>query len=164
MRHAHVCPHCDHRSTRWWNLKIHIKRRHGGFLVGRSDRYMDSNPISFNNPYHNIGSATVADSVGNTFEPRYLSQTPLGLPQYSPSTMYRPLPTIDEQRYGSGLSQDAIQKIHKLKLMNNHHIPDGMIRLAIFNSINGDNTLLDQMWEQLRHLDSITWQNGYSIE
>jgi len=63
--------------------------------------------------------------------------------------MYRPLPTIDEQRYGSGLSQDAIQKIQRLKeLLNKHpqcHMPDGVIRLAMFNSINGDNNLLDQM-------------------
>ena len=82
------------------------------------------------------------DSVGNTFEPGYLRQQ-------APSAMYRPLPTIDEQRYGSGLSQDAIQKIERLKeLLNKHpqcHMPDGMIRLAMFNSINGDNNLLDQM-------------------
>jgi hypothetical protein len=134
MRDPYICPHCDQRSTRRWNLDVHIKRRHGGYLLGESSgRHMD-----------------------NTFEPTYLrQQAPLGLPQYSPSAMYRPLPTIDEQRYGSSLSQDAIQKIHKLKLMNNHHIPDGMIRLAMFNSINGDNTLLDQMLEQLSRLDSL---------
>ena|SRR5215831_3528264 len=147
MRHAHVCPHCDHRSTRWWNLKVHIKRRHGGLLF---DRSLDSNPLSLNNSYHNIGSATVADSVGNTFEPTCIrQQAPLGISQYSSSAMYRPLPTIDEQRYGSGLSQDAIQKIQRLKeLLNKHpqcHMPDGVIRLAMFNSINGDNNLLDQM-------------------
>jgi hypothetical protein len=35
------------------------------------------------------------------------------------------------------------------------HIPDGIIRLAIFNSINGDNMLLDQMLEQLHGIDSL---------
>src|SRR5437660_1463581 len=24
------CPHCDQTSSRHWNLKIHIKRKHGG--------------------------------------------------------------------------------------------------------------------------------------
>jgi hypothetical protein len=74
--------------------------------------------------------------------------------------MYRPLPTIDEQRYGSGLSQDAIQKIQELKALMNkypryHTNPDGIIRLAVYNSVNGDNTLLDDKLEQLRTIDSL---------
>jgi hypothetical protein len=73
---------------------------------------MGSNPISPNDPYHNIGYATVQDNVGNTFEPTYLhQQAPLGIPQYPPSAMYRPLSTIDEQRYGRGISQNTILKI-----------------------------------------------------
>ena len=154
MRHAHVCPHCDQRSTRWWNLKVHIKRRHDRFLLDSSlDRYMGRNLLSPNNPYHNIGSATI-DSVGNTFEPTYLRQTPLGISQYSP--------TIDEQRHESGLSQGTVGRIIEVKgLLNKYpqqHIPDGIIRMAIFNSINGDNTLLDQMVVQLYRLDSYnTW-------
>ena len=65
----------------------------------------------------------------------------------SPSTIRPSLHTMDDQR-NSGLSPGAIQKIKELKaLMNKYpqrHIPDGIIRLAIFNSINGDNSL-DQM-------------------
>src|SRR5215469_13537634 len=108
MRVPYYCPYCNQRSTRRWNLDVHIKRRHGGYLLGESlDRYIGSSTP--NNLYRNIGSATVADSVGNTFEPGYLrQQTPLGISRYSPSAIYLPLPTIDEQSYGGGLSQDVI--------------------------------------------------------
>jgi hypothetical protein len=65
---------------------------------------------------------------------------------------------MDDQRNG-GLSQDAIQKIQELKALMNkypryHANPDGIIRLAIYNSINGDYTLLDDKLEQLRTIDS----------
>jgi cytochrome c len=55
--------------------------------------------------------------------------------------------------YRTGLSQGAVQKIQELKgLMNKypqyHANPDGIIRLAIYNSINGDGTLLDSKLEQ----------------
>ena len=36
-----------------------------------------------------------------------------------------------------------------------HTNPDAIIRLAIYNSINGDNTLLDDKLEQLRTIDSL---------
>ena len=67
---------------------------------------------------------------------------------------------MDDQRYVTGLSQETIQKIQELKrLMNKypqyHTNPDGIIRLAIYNSINGDNTLLDDKLEQLRTIDSL---------
>ena len=39
------------------------------------------------------------------------------------------------------------------------HIPDGIIRLAIFNSTIGDNTLLDQMLEHLHRIDSLANNN-----
>jgi hypothetical protein len=60
--------------------------------------------------------------------------------------------------HGTGLSQGKIQKIHELKLpMNKHpqyHLnPDGIIRLAIFNSINGDDSLLNGKLQQLRIMD-----------
>jgi hypothetical protein len=45
MREPYICPDCDQRSTRWWNLKVHMKRKHGGFLLGKSsDGYMANNP------------------------------------------------------------------------------------------------------------------------
>jgi hypothetical protein len=158
MRVPYYCPYCDQRSTRRWNLDVHIKRKHGGYSLGRSsDRYIGSNPISLNDPYHNIGSATVADSVGETFQSRYIpQQAPMGTP---PSTNRPLLHTKDDHRYGTGLSPGAIQKIQELKALMNkypryHTNPDGIIRLAIYNSINGDYTLLDDKLEQLRTLDS----------
>jgi hypothetical protein len=156
MRHAYICPHCDQGSTRWWNLKTHIKRRHGGLLLDRSsDRYIGSSPPwhTPNNPYHNIGSATVADTVGNTFEPTYLRQQALGISQYSP--------TIDEQRYGSGLPQDAIQKIQELKRLLNKYPqyhdngPDEILRWVVHGAINSNNKFLDEMLEQLPSIDSL---------
>jgi hypothetical protein len=66
---------------------------------------------------------------------------------------------MEDQRNGC-LSPDAIQKIRELKALLNkypryHTNPDGIIRLAIYNSINGDNTLLDDKLEQLRTIDSL---------
>jgi hypothetical protein len=158
MREPYICPYCDQRSTRRWNLDVHIKRKHG-FLSGRSS---DRNPSIYppwykSNPYHSIGSATVADSIGDTFQPRYIpQQAPIGA---SPSTIRPPLHTMDDQRNG-GFSPGAIQKIQELKALMNkypryHTNPDGIIRLAVYNSINGDNTLLDDKLEQLRTIDSL---------
>jgi hypothetical protein len=154
MRVPYICPYCDQRSTRRWNLDVHIKRRHGGYLLGRStDRFVANNhPWYKSNPYHGVGSATVADSVGETFQPRYI-------PQQASSTIRPLLHAKDDQRNG-GLSPDAIQKIQELKALMNkypryHTNPDGIIRLAIYNSINGDNTLLDDKLEQLRTIDSL---------
>ena len=54
---------------------------------------------------HNIGTATVADSVGDVFQPRYiLQQAPLATSHDSSSSMPR---TADDQRYGSGLSPET---------------------------------------------------------
>jgi hypothetical protein len=159
MRHAHVCPYCDQRSTRRWNLDVHIKRRHGGYLLDESSgRHMGSNPLWYTpkNPYRNIGSATVADSIGDTFQPRYIpQQASVGTP---PSTISPSLHTMDDQRYGTGLSPGAIQKIQELKALMTkypryHTNPDSIVRLAVYNSINGDNTLLDDKLKQL--LDSL---------
>ena len=66
---------------------------------------------------------------------------------------------MDDQRYDTGLSLDNILKIGELKRLVNkypqyHTNPDGIIRLAIFNSINGDNKPLDEKLEQLRRIDS----------
>jgi hypothetical protein len=36
MREPYICLYCDQRSTRWWNLKIHMKRKHGEYSLGRS--------------------------------------------------------------------------------------------------------------------------------
>ncbi|MFZ0220501.1 MAG: hypothetical protein WAM42_02245 [Candidatus Nitrosopolaris sp.] len=54
----------------------------------------------------------------------------------------------------------AVQKIQEFKLLMNkyslHHTnPDSIIRLVIYNSINGDYTLLDNKLEQLRTIDGL---------
>jgi hypothetical protein len=156
MKVPYYCPYCDQRSTRRWNLDVHIKRRHGGYLLGRSSgRYVTNNPPLYSKSL--LGHATIADSVGETFQPRYIpQQAPIGT---SPSTIRPPLHTMGDQRNGS-LSPDAIQKIQELKALMNkypryHTNPDGIIRVAIYNSINGDNTLLDDKLEQLRTIDSL---------
>jgi hypothetical protein len=65
-----------------------------------------------------------------------------------------------DQRNGTALPPGAIQKIRELKALMNkypryHTNPDGVVRLAVYNSINGDNTLLDDKLEQLRTIDSL---------
>src|SRR5215469_10137609 len=94
MRVPYYCPYCDQRSTRRWNLDVHIKRRHGGYLLGESlDRYIGSSTP--NNLYRNIGSATVTDSVGDSFQPTYIpQQAHVGISQYSSRPIHRPLPAI----------------------------------------------------------------------
>ena len=105
MRGPYICPDCDQRSTRWWNLKIHMKRKHGEYSLGRSSgRYTPNNPFWYkrNNPYHNFGG-TVADSVGDTFQYRdSYRQATVGTSQYYTSPTYRPLATMDDQSFGSG--------------------------------------------------------------
>jgi hypothetical protein len=158
MREPYICQYCDQRSTRWWNLKIHMKRKHGGFLLGHHHRNLGSNPPWYSK---SVPFETVADSVGNTFQPIYLPQQgPPQIPQNFANPLYRPMPTMNDQRCGASLSQGAVQKIQELKrLMNRypqyHTDPDGIIRLAIYNSINGDNNLLDDKLEQLRTIDSL---------
>ena len=156
MREPYICQYCDQRSTRWWNLKTHMKRKHGEYSLGRSSgQYTPNNPPLYNKSVQ-LGHATVADT---SFQPRYIpQQAPLGT-QYYTSPIYRPTPLMDDQSYRSGLSQDTIVKIGELKRLaykypQNLPNPDAIIRLAIFNSINGDNQLLDQMLEQFRRLDS----------
>jgi hypothetical protein len=122
---------------------------------------MPDNPFWYkrNNPYHNIGSATIADSIGDTFKPSYVpQQTPLGIPQYSASPTYRSTDTINDQTYGTSLSQEKILKVGEFKRLINKYSrycsnPDGILKLAIYNCINGDNTLLDGTLEQLLTID-----------
>jgi hypothetical protein len=61
---------CDQRSTRRWNLDVHIERKHGGLLGRSSDRSMANNPPLYSKDVQ-FGHATVADSVGD-FQPNYL--------------------------------------------------------------------------------------------
>ena len=160
MREPYICLYCDQRSTRMWNLKIHMKRKHGGSLLGGYHHISGTiRPWYNSNSYHSIGSATVADSIGNTFQPRRIpQQAPLGTSQYSPSAIYRPPPAMDD---GTGLSQETTLKIEELKRLMYKYSqyltnPNGIIKWAIYWSIKGDNKPLDEKLEQLRRMDSLT--------
>jgi hypothetical protein len=120
---------------------------------------MPNNPFWFERNNHNIRSPTVADTVGNSFQPGYiLQQAPLRTSQYPPGPIYPPWQVMDDQINQSRLSQEKILKIEELKRLMykypQYHInPDDIIRLAIFYSINGDNMLLDGKLQQLRIMD-----------
>jgi hypothetical protein len=153
MREPYICPYCDQRSTRRWNLDVHIKRKHGRYSLGSSDRYMTNNPAVYDKSLQ-FGHATVADSTGDSSQPIHPSPV---TSHYSPSPIYPSRPIMDDQRNG-GLSSDAIQKIQELKALMNkypryHTNADSIIRLTVYNSINGDNTLLVDKLEQLRGID-----------
>ena len=140
-RLSYVCTTCSEHFTRKYSGKRHNQNLHNGtgqivrlidYLAGRSSgQYMPDNPFwhKHANPYRNFGSRTVADSIGNTFEPRYVpQQTHLGTSQYTPSQiyppvdvlqtfanpMYRPMHIMNDQSYGTGLSQSAILKFKNL--------------------------------------------------
>ncbi len=84
MRDPYQCPYCDQRSTRRWNLEVHIKRKHGGYLPdSSSDQSMANNPPLYSK---SVPFETVADTVVDTSQPRYIpQQTPLGVLQYPAS-------------------------------------------------------------------------------
>ena len=155
MREPYICLYCDQRSTRWWNLKIHMKRKHGEYSPGLSGRYTANNHAAYSKGIQ-LGHATIADSVGD-FQPRYLpQQIPPQISNFA-NPLYGPQHTMDNQ---SSLSQDKTVKIGELKRLAYRYPqylpnPDAIIRLAIFNSINGDNQLLDQTLEQFLTLDSL---------
>jgi len=78
--------------------------------------------------------------------------------------------SMDDQRYGIGSTHDKILKIQELKGLVNKHPqyctdPDGIIKLAIYNSINGDETLLYGKLEQLRTIDSRLnrWASQFTV-
>jgi hypothetical protein len=159
MRYSYHCPFCDQRSTRRWNLDVHIKRKHGGYLHGRSsDPY-----VANNHPFYSTslpsGHVTVADSVGDAFQPRYLPQrSTVGTSQYYTSPVYHPTHPMHDQSYGIGLSPETKQKIDEFtRLMNKYPQfntnPKGIIRWAINCAVKGDNQFLDQKLEQLRIID-----------
>jgi hypothetical protein len=141
-----------------------MKRKHGEYSLGRSSgQYKPDNPFWYKrNPYHNFGG-TVADSVGNTFQPRYMpQQVPLGISQYSTGPLY-PSRQIMDESYGTSLPQSAIQKIQELqRLVKKYpqYCPDGLLQWIIISCNNGDNQLLDDKLEQLRTIDRRL--NGWS--
>jgi hypothetical protein len=117
-----------------------------------------NNPFWFKRNNHNIASSKVADSLGDTFQSRYISQQiPLDISQYSASPIHRPMPSMNKS-YGTGLSQET--KLEELKRLVckyaqfHNNSPDEIVRWAIYWSSNGDDTFLDAKLEQLSRLDS----------
>jgi Zinc finger, C2H2 type len=155
MRGPYICPDCDQRSTRWWNLKIHMKRKHGGFLLGKSsDRYMANNPPLYNKSVQ-LGHATIADT---SFQPRYIpQQAPLGISQFGTNPMH----TIHDQSYGTGLSPETTHKINELKRLvykyreYQNTDPDEIVKWAINGALKGDTQFLDKKLEQLHTIDTL---------
>jgi hypothetical protein len=174
-RPSYVCATCSEHFTRKSSGKRHNHNLHNGaaeivrlidYLAGRSTgQYTPDNPFWYkrNNSYHDIGSSTVADSLGNTSQPTYIpQQAPLGTSQYSTSPMYRSRQIMDES-YGTSLSQGTIQKIEELKRLVNkypQYCPDGLLQWIIISCNNGDTQLLDDKLEQLRTIDRRL--NGWS--
>jgi hypothetical protein len=123
-RPSYVCTICSEHFTRKYSAQRHNNNLHYGaaeivrlidYLAGRSSgEYTSNNPFWFKRNNHNIGSATVADSVGDTFQFRYiLQQAPRS--QYYPRPIDRPLPTMDHQSYVAGLSRET--KLQELKML-----------------------------------------------
>ncbi|HYA82025.1 MAG TPA: hypothetical protein VEH06_01060 [Candidatus Bathyarchaeia archaeon] len=94
-RPSYVCTICSEHFTRRYSGERHNNNLHNGaaeivrlidYLASRSSgHYTANNPFWFkrNKPLHDFGSATLADSIGNTFEPRYM---PRQIPQEHRST------------------------------------------------------------------------------
>jgi hypothetical protein len=125
---------------------------------------MPDNPFWYkhNNPYNNIRSATVADSVGDTFQSRYIpQQAPSGISENLTNPLYRPMPAMEDQRYGSGVSQDTIVKIAELKELvykyrqYQNNDPDEIVKWAVHGAINGDNKFLHDKLDLLRTIESL---------
>jgi hypothetical protein len=134
-----------------------MKRKHGGFLLGKSwDGYMANNPPLYNKSVQ-LGHATVADT---SFQSRYIpQQAPLGTSQYSASAMHRPRQIMDDQRYGTGVSQETTHKIDQLKRLvykyrqYQNNDPDEIVKWAINGALKGDTQFLDKKLEQLQMIE-----------
>ena len=173
MRVPYYCPYCDQRSTRRWNLDVHIKRKHGGYLLGRSsDRSMANNPPWYGKSVQ-LGHAMVADCVGNTFQPRYIpQQTPVADSSYPsenhvitdttnsfrPETLFQsPLPAALPNLHTTTVQE----KLVELKiLVAKFSFPEDARKILEWANIRlpqGDEGFLNNKLEQLRMLDRQGW-------
>jgi hypothetical protein len=171
-RPSYVCTICSEHFTRRYSAQRHNNNLHYGaaeivrlidYLAGRSSgQYTPNNPFWFKRkiPYGDVGSLTIADSAVDTFHSKYIPrQTPIDASQYPARPIHRSLPTIDHQSYGAGLSretklQELKRLVYKYPQFHNNG-PDAIVRWATYWSINGDDTILDDLLEQLRSIDSL---------
>jgi hypothetical protein len=167
-RLTYVCATCSEHFTRKYSAKRHNQNLHNGaaeivrlidYLAGRSTgQYMPDNPFwhKRNNPYNNIGSATIADTVRDTYQPIYIpQQAPIGISQYGTSPMH----TIHDQSYGTGLSPETTHKINELKRLVYKYRqyqnidPDEIVKWAINGALKGDIEFLDKKLQQLHMIE-----------
>ncbi|MGB6533626.1 MAG: hypothetical protein WBF33_36540 [Candidatus Nitrosopolaris sp.] len=149
-----------------------------------SGRYRPSHPSLYRRGrgekrIHKFGHATaVANSTGDTFGYRGLQGQYREYPQHqqqapSPSIPPPPPSIQDVSPYPTDrisqpihttndqvtLSQETMLKIQELKRLmykypQYHSNPDAFVKCATFYSINGDNTILDEMLQNLRMISS----------
>ena len=187
-RPSYVCTVCSEHFTRKYSGRRHNQNLHNGaadivglidYLAGRSSgQYTPDNPFWHKraNPYRNIGTRTVADSIGITFRSEYIpQQAPMGTSQYSPSPnyppvdasqtfanpMYRRMQIMNDQSYGTSLSQDTILQIEELKqLVNKYHQyqnidPGVIVKWAVHGAINGDTKFLHDKLDLLHTIERL---------
>jgi hypothetical protein len=89
-------------------------------------------------------------SLPSTSQPQ-----PQGVSPYATDRISQPIHTTNDQ---GTLSQETLLKIQELKRLVNqypqYHNPDAFVKCATFYSINGDNTILDEMLQNLRMISS----------
>jgi hypothetical protein len=154
------------------------------YLAGRnSGRYRPSRPSLYRRPskkrIHRFGHAISADSMGD-FRPRGLQQQqtpfqsiqtpralslpstsqaqpqPQGVLSYPPDRISEP---IEKTNHQGPISQETLLKIQEVKRLVNQYPQDSgadafVRRCATFYSINGDNTILDEMLQNLRMISN----------
>jgi hypothetical protein len=127
-----------------------------------------------------VGHATVADSIGNALEPRYIPQQahietseyyanpiypPMDVSQTFANPMYRPIQMMDDQSHAASLSPETILKIAELKRLVNKYPQfhtmdaDKIVKWAIYSSSNHDNKFLDDMLNSFVAFDSLANSN-----
>jgi hypothetical protein len=134
---------------------------------------MPDNPFwhKRNNPYHNIGSA---DTVGNSFQPRNISQqTPLAGSSYPPenrviadtTSSFRPEPLRQSYPLPAALPNSQTptiqQKLEELRILaEKFSFPEDARKILEWANIRlrqGDESFLDNKLQQLRMLDRQGW-------
>lgn len=166
-RLTYVCKECSEHFTQKYSAKRHNRNlqnsmaeivRLPDYLVGRqSGRYKAGNPFwhKRNNPFHK----GIWYCCRQRFQPRYMAQLVPPRAQYSGSGLIHP--PMDDQRYGTGLSQETKLKIEEFKrLMHKysmyHPNLNAIITMAVHWYNKGDNKFLDEKLEHLRTMDILS--------
>jgi hypothetical protein len=183
-RLSYVCAACSENFTRKYSATRHNINIHSGraeivrlldYIVGRvSGAYLPSHPSWYKREqkrptssdliYDNkFRRATVADTVGDTFQPRDGPQQAARDNMYktshnSTSPIFQPTHTADHQWYGTGLSHVTKLKIEELKTLLNKYQAyyadvNEIFKWAVSWSNKGNDKYLDEKLAMLRDLD-----------